>query len=107
MMRERKRIVGFSPNGNSQEPAVEEKEIKPDYIRMALDQYLADYKPYNPEEDDVHCDYRTSKEIQNDLRDMVIAPISTITEYMVEKGYEMVQIEGGKLSWRLQYDQLF
>lgn len=106
MMRERKRIVRFSPNGNSQEPAVEEKETKPDYIRMALDQYLIDYQPFNHEVCN-RVDFKTSKEIQDDLRDMVIAPISTITEYMVEKGYEMVQIEGGKLSWRLQYDQLF
>ena len=48
MIGERKRIVGFSPAGNSPEPAVEEKETKADYTRMALDQYLADYKPYNP-----------------------------------------------------------
>lgn len=107
MMGERKRIVGFSPNGNSPKPAVEEKETKADYTRMALDQYLADYKPYNPEEDDVHCDYKTSKEIQNDLRDMVIAPISTITEYMVERGFKMVKIEGGMLAWHLQYDHPF
>ena len=67
-MGERKRIMGFSAYGNSPEPSVEEKETKADYTRMALDQYLADYKPYNPEEEDVHCDYKTSKEIQNDLK---------------------------------------
>lgn len=106
-MGERKRIMGFSAYGNSPEPSVEEKETKADYTRMDLDQYLADYKPYNPEEEDVHCDYKTSKEIQNDLRDMVIAPVSTITEYMVERGYKMVRIEGGMLAWHLQYDHPF
>lgn len=105
-MRERKRIVGFSPNGNSPEPSVEEKETKTDYIRMALEEYLIGYQPFDPD-DNSKVDFKTSKEIQNDIRDMVIAPISTITEYMVEKGYEMIQIEGGKLSWRLQFDMSF
>lgn len=105
-MRERKRIVGFSPNGNSQEPAVEEKETKENYTRMALDQYLADYQPYDPE-DNNEVDFKTSKEIQNDIKDMVIAPVSTITEYMVERGFQMVKIEGGTLAWHLQYDHPF
>ena len=38
---------------------------------------------------------------------MVIAPVSTITEYMVERGYKMVRIEGGTLAWHLQYDHPF
>lgn len=106
-MGERKRITGFGPQKKPEEPPVEkEKETKTDYIRMALEQYLADYQPFDPE-DNGEVDFKTSKEIQNDIRDMVIAPISTITEYMVEKGYEMIQIEGGKLSWRLQHDQPF
>lgn len=84
----------------------EEKETKPDYTRMALDQYLADYQPYDPE-DNNEVDFKTSKEIQNDLRDMVIAPVSTITEYMVERGFKMVKIEGGTLAWHLQYDHPF
>lgn len=106
MMGERKRIVGFSPNGNSPEPAVEEKETKENYTRMALDQYLIDYHPYDPE-DNNEVDFKTSKEIQNDLKDMVIAPVSTITEYMVERGFKMVKIEGGTLAWHLQYDHPF
>lgn len=105
-MGERKHIMGFSAYGNSPEPSVEEKETKADYTRMALDQYLIDYQPYDPE-DNNEVDFKTSKEIQNDIKDMVIAPVSTITEYMVEKGYEMIQIEGGKLSWRLQFDMSF
>lgn len=106
-MGERKRITGFGPQKKPEEPPVEkEKETKTDYIRMALEEYLADYQPFDPE-DNGEVDFKTSKEIQNDIRDMVIAPISTITEYMVEKGYEMIQIEGGKLSWRLQHDQPF
>lgn len=106
-MGERKRITGFGPQKKPEEPPVEkEKETKTDYVRMALEEYLADYQPFDPE-DNGEVDFKTSKEIQNDIRDMVIAPISTITEYMVEKGYEMIQIEGGKLSWRLQHDQPF
>ncbi len=105
-MRERKRIAGFSPNGNSPEPAVEEKETKENYTRMALDQYLIDYQPYDPE-DNNEVDFKTSKEIQNDIKDMVIAPVSTITEYMVERGFQMVKIEGGTLAWHLQYDHPF
>lgn len=105
-MGERKLIVGFLPNGNSPEPAVEEKETKENYTRMALDQYLADYQPYDPE-DNNEVDFKTSKEIQNDIKDMVIAPVSTITEYMVERGFKMVKIEGGTLAWHLQYDHPF
>ena len=105
-MRERKRIVGFSPNGNSPEPAVEEKETKENYTRMALDQYLADYQPYNPD-DNNEVDFKTSKEIQNDLKDMVIAPISIITDYMVERGFKMIKVEGGTLAWHLQFDHPF
>lgn len=30
---------------------------------------------------------------------MVSASISTITEYMVEHGYKMKQVEGGRLVW--------
>lgn len=106
-MGERKRITGFGPQKKPEEPPVEkEKETKTGYIRMALEEYLAGYQPFDPE-DNGEADFKTSKEIQNDIRDMVIASISTITEYMVEKGYEMIQIEGGKLSWRLQHDQPF
>ena len=105
-MGERKRIVGFSPNGNSPEPAVEEKETKENYTRMALDTYLSDYQPYNPD-DNNEVDFKTSKEIQNDLKDMVIAPISIITDYMVERGFKMVKIEGGTLAWHLQFNLPF
>lgn len=105
-MKERKRIVGFSPNGKSPEPSVEEKETKVNYTRMALDTYLSDYQPYNPD-DNNEVDFKTSKEIQNDLKDMVIAPISIITDYMVERGFKMVKIEGGTLAWHLQYDHPF
>lgn len=104
-MGERKRITGFGPQKKPEEPPVE-KETKTDYIRMALEEYLIGYQPFDPD-DNSKVDFKTSKEIQNDIRDMVIAPISTITEYMVEKGYEMIQIEGGKLSWRLQFDMPF
>lgn len=106
MMGERKHIMGFSAYGNSPEPSVEEKETKENYTRMALDQYLIDYQPYDPE-DNNEVDFKTSKEIQNDIKDMVIAPISIITDYMVERGFKMVKIEGGTLAWHLQYDHPF
>lgn len=105
-MKERKRIVGFSPNGNSPEPAVEEKETKENYTRMALDTYLSGYQPYDPD-DNNEVDFKTSKEIQNDLKDMVIAPISIITDYMVERGFKMIKVEGGTLAWHLQFDHPF
>ena len=105
-METRKRVVGFSPNGNSPEPSIEEKETKVDYTRMALDEYLSGYQPYDPD-DDNEVDFKTSKEIQNDLKDMVIAPISTITEYMVERGFKMIMVEGGTLAWHLQSDHPF
>ena len=105
-METRKRIVGFSSNGNSPEPSIEEKETKVDYTRMALDEYLSGYQPYDPD-DDNEVDFKTSKEIQNDLKDMVIAPISTITEYMVERGFKMIMVEGGTLAWHLQSDHPF
>ena len=105
-MAARKRIMGFSPDGNSPEPSVEEKETKVDYTRMALDEYLSGYQPYDPD-DNNKVDFKTSKEIQNDLKDMVIAPISTITEYMVERGFKMIMVEGGTLAWHLQSDQPF
>ena len=105
-METRKRIMGFSPDGNSPEPSIEEKETKVDYTRMALDEYLSGYQPYDPD-DNNEVDFKTSKEIQNDLKDMVIAPISTITEYMVERGFKMIMVEGGTLAWHLQSDQPF
>lgn len=105
-MGERKCITGFRIPKKTEKTPAEEKETKTDYVRMALEEYLAGYQPFNPD-DNSKVDFKTSKEIQNDIRDMVIAPISTITEYMVEKGYEMIQIEGGKLSWRLQFDMPF
>lgn len=105
-MGERKRIVGFSPSGNSPEPSIEEKETKVNYTRMALDTYLSGCQPYDPD-DNNEVDFKTSKEIQNDLKDMVIAPISIITDYMVERGFKMVKIEGGTLAWHLQYDHPF
>lgn len=102
-MGERKRITGFGIPKKTEKAPAEEKETKTDYVRMALEEYLIGYQPFDPD-DNSKVDFKTSKDIQNDIRDMVIAPISTITEYMVEKGYEMIQIEGGKLSWRLQFD---
>jgi len=106
-MGERKRITGFGPQKKPEEPPVEkEKETKTDYIRMALEEYLIGYQPFDPD-DNSKVDFKTSKDIQNDIRDMVIAPVSVITEYMIEKGYKMVQVEGGKLSWHMQFDMPF
>lgn len=48
---------------------------------------------------DQHVDFLSSKDIQDAIKEMVFASISTITEYMVEHGYKMMQIEGGRLVW--------
>lgn len=105
-MGERKRITGFGIPKKTEKTPAEEKETKTDYVRMALEEYLIGYQPFDPD-DNSKVDFKTSKEIQNDIRDMVIAPVSVITEYMIEKGYRMVQIEGGKLSWHMQFDMPF
>jgi len=98
----RKRIVGF---GISDDAVAPEQETKTDYVQMALDEYLKLYQPYD-RDNDGFCENKTSREIQEDIKDVVTASISTITEYMAEHGYRLEFIEGGKLAWRLQYKGL-
>ncbi len=98
-MSNRKRIVGFGVQSDAIAP---ERETKVDYVQMALDEYLNFYKPYDAEDTDNFIEAKTSREIQEDIKDVVTASISTITEYMVEHGYKLEMVEGGKLSWRLQ-----
>ena len=89
-----KRVIGFGAY-NKQEP---QEESKVDYVRMALDAY---FEGDSPSEDpyDHPVDFLSSKDIQDAIHEMVSASISTITEYMVEHGYKMKQVEGGRLVW--------
>ena len=103
-MSERKHIVGF---GTYQAPAPPpERETKVNYVELALAEYLRQRKPYDPD-DDHESEFKTSREIQEDLANMVTTSISTITEYMHNHGYQMVNVGGGGLAWHIQVDLPF
>lgn len=91
-----KRVIGFGTY-NKQEPQ-EQEESKIDYVRMALDAYFEGDSPSEDQYEE-HVDFLSSKDIQDAIKEMVNASISTITEYMVEHGYKMKQVEGGRLVW--------
>ena len=93
----KKRPIGFAAYDNEQKPQPLERESKIDYVAMALDAYLEGRGPCD--ENDQHVDFLSSKDIQDAIKEMVSASISTITEYMAEHGYKMMQIEGGRLVW--------
>lgn len=92
----KKRQIGFAAYNSEQSP--KEPETKVDYVRMALDAYLEGSGPCDDQYDQ-HVDFLSSKDIQDSIKEMVSASISTITEYMVEHGYKMRQVEGGMLVW--------
>ncbi len=92
----KKRVIGFGTY-NKQEPQ-EQEESKIDYVRMALDAYFEGDSPSEDQYEE-HVDFLSSKDIQDAIKEMVNASISTITEYMVEHGYKMKQVEGGRLVW--------
>ena len=101
MSNNRKRIMGFNVTADIPTNAPE-KETKVDYVNMALDAYLQGYRPPT-NEGDGPIEVMTSKEIQEDIKDIVTAAVSTITEYMVAHGYKMVCQSGGRLVWELVY----
>lgn len=94
----KKRPIGFAAYDNEQKPQPLERESKIDYVTMALDAYLEGRGPCD-DQNDQHVDFLSSKDIQDAIKEMVFASISTITEYMAEHGYKMMQIEGGRLVW--------
>lgn len=101
MSNNRKRIMGF--NVTADIPAVPpEPETKVDYVNMALDAYFQGYRPPTDERDGP-IEVMTSKEIQDDIKDIVTASVSTITEYMVAHGYKLICPSGGRLVWELVY----
>lgn len=94
----KKRPIGFAAYDDEQKPQPLERESKMDYVAMALDAYLEGRGPCDVQNDQ-HVDFLSSKDIQDAIKEMVSASISTITEYMAEHGYKMMQIEGGRLVW--------
>ena len=92
----KKRQIGFTAYNNEQEPQEQETEV--DYVRMALDAYFEGSGPCDDQYDQ-HVDFFSSKDIRDSIKDMVLASISTITEYMAEHGYKMKQVGGGRLVW--------
>lgn len=93
----RNKVIGFNAYNNDDEQQ-SQQESKIDYVRMALDAY---FEGDTPSEDpyDRHIDFLSSKDIQDAISGMVAASISTITEYMVEHGFKMKSVEGGRLVW--------
>ena len=69
---------------------------------VVLKAYLDDYQPYDPNKD-APVEYKTSKEIQTDISDMVTASVNDITEYMLNEGYKM-GYSGKQLAWIMQDD---
>lgn len=106
-MKERKHIIGFGTYQAPPPPPEPDKETEDNLVEQALDQYLIDYKPYDPDDEVDPQDFKTSREIQEALSDMVTISISTITKYMNSHGYDMVNVEGGGLTWHLQRDDPF
>ena len=94
----KKRPIGFAAYDDEQKPQPLERESKIGYVAMALNAYLEGRGPCD-DQNDQHVDFLSSKDIQDAIKEMVSASISTITEYMVEHGYKMMQIEGGRLVW--------
>ena len=94
----KKRPIGFAAYDNEQKPQPLERESKIDYVIMALDAYLEGRGPCD-DQNDQHVDFLSSKDIQDAIKEMISVSISTITEYMAEHGYKMIQIEGGRLVW--------
>ena len=94
----KKRPTGFAAYDNEQKRQQLERESKIDYVAMALDAYLEGSCPCD-DQNYQHVDFLSTKDIQDAIKEMVFASISTITEYMVEHGYKMMQIEGGRLVW--------
>ena len=94
----KKRPIGFAAYDKEQKPQPLERESKIDYVTMSLDAYLEGRGPCD-DQNDQHVDFLSSKDIQDAIIEMVSASISTITEYMAEHGYKMMQIEGGRLVW--------
>lgn len=70
------------------------------HMETALKSYLDDYQPYDPNKD-APVEYKTSKEIQTDISDMVTASVNDITEYMLNEGYKM-SYSGKQLAWIMQ-----
>lgn len=100
----RMRVMGFGANNNSDNEQLSQQESKNDYVRMALDAYFEGDTPG----DDPYSqcvDFLSSKDIQEAISGMVVAPISTITEYMVEHGFKMKSVEGGRLVWIIKCAQ--
>lgn len=71
-------------------------------METALKAYLDDYQPYDPNKD-APVEYKTSREIQTDISDMVTASVNDITEYMLNEGYKM-GYSGKQLAWIMQDD---
>lgn len=93
----KKRVIGFNAY-NDEQNLQEQEETKVDYVRMALDAYL-EGDGISEDQQKHHVDFLSSKDIQEAIKDMVYASISTITEYMVEHGYKMKRVDGGNLVW--------
>lgn len=95
------RVIGFNAyDNNDDEP--QERETKIDFVKVALAKYLTHYKPYDPGDAKNEITFKTSKEIQEEISEMVTASISQITEFMMQHHYNMELIEGGKLVWAMQ-----
>ena len=100
----RKKVIGFNAYDNEQEPQ-ETEESKVDYVRMVLDAYLDGSEP-SDDQYESNVAFFSSKDIQDNIKDIVFASVSTITEYMVEHGYKMKQVEGGRRETVLYFNSL-
>ena len=100
----KKRRIGFGAYDNEQEP--QEQESRVDYVQMALDEYLKPFSPCGIDEA-THLEFMTSKEIKENISEIVTASISTITDYMVEHGYKLYSIKGERIVWLLNRDEEF
>ena len=85
-MKERKHIIGFGTYQAPPPPPEPDKETEDNLVEQALDKYLIDYKPYDPDDEVDPQEFKTSREIQEALSDMVTISISTITKYMKCRG---------------------
>lgn len=57
-MKERKHIIGFGTYQAPPPPPEPDKETEDNLVEQALDQYLIDYKPYDPDDE---VDHKSSR----------------------------------------------
>lgn len=81
----------------------EEYELKATRMEKAvLDCYMSTRQPDNVMQGGVLvADYRTTQDIQDDLRQILTITDEVIVDYLLRAGYQLMQNEDGTPIWRI------